>query len=112
MKPLPPDGAVHTHWQAIRKARLHGWSWRRIAGRYWIAWRDKWRSVKRAHDGPWIVAYMLDVHGVTESDVRDCSRYINRDCYKVRLWNWRTFDIDGLAVYKYAHEHGMLARRA
>ena len=48
---------------------------------------------------------MLDVHGITESDVRDYMRYINMDRIRVRLWNWRTFDVDGLEVYRYMRRH-------
>ena len=67
----------------------------------WIGWlitRYFWhRSWCPA--SPLVVRYVVEVCGISESDVRRQRHYWDRDVREVQLHNWRTLTIDGRELH-------------
>ena len=51
--------------------------------------------------GNGMVAYAIDVLGLTEADVRDVWMYADRDVWVIRTWNHRRYEANGVDVYRW-----------
>jgi len=82
---------LRRHYGTPEAVILDNWIGR-LFNRYF--WHRAWHPASLL-----IVRYMVEVHGVSENDVRRQRSYWERDVSQVQLHNWRTFTIGGMELH-------------